>query len=496
MADVFISYKREDKARVAAIAAALEEEGFSVWWDPEIPLGESYAVSIRRELEAATSVVAVWSAASVQSEWVQEEATLAKRKGALVPARIDAVDPPVGFTMTQTADLTGWAGDRADGEWRRLVEHVAENAKRPAKPIPQGYRAPAPGKRGRTLPWVLGAVAAAVLAAGAFLAINLVTRPASESAATATEAAPIALAEVPLLGQAMTFRSPSGGFSTAALSPDGRIVATGDAQGAIRLYDASNALPLGGVERAHAGAISHLAWAGDAILVSAGADRRIRIADVNAPEAEPRIVETPRPATALATAPASGEIVYADREGGLYNALSPSTDTDYRVPDRNYAVTLSVDASGGAYVIGSSAGWAYYYADSETEPAPLHMPGAGAVRAVLLPDGERVAAGTYRRAAIGAATQWGDAIVLVAPGYDPTAMEGATTAIATTADGRLLAHAIDGGSIFVWDVPSRRLIGRIETVESRSYLAFTPDGRRLLAATAEGEAGMYDLPAP
>ena len=36
MADLFVSYARADRARVAPLVAALEAEGWSVWWDPEI----------------------------------------------------------------------------------------------------------------------------------------------------------------------------------------------------------------------------------------------------------------------------------------------------------------------------------------------------------------------------------------------------------------------------------------------------------------------------
>ncbi|MGH1480226.1 MAG: TIR domain-containing protein [Geminicoccales bacterium] len=36
MADIFISYSRDDRARVESIAKAFEAEGFSVWWVPEI----------------------------------------------------------------------------------------------------------------------------------------------------------------------------------------------------------------------------------------------------------------------------------------------------------------------------------------------------------------------------------------------------------------------------------------------------------------------------
>ena len=42
MADVFVSYARSDKARVAPLVAAIEAKGWSVWWDPEITPGQEF----------------------------------------------------------------------------------------------------------------------------------------------------------------------------------------------------------------------------------------------------------------------------------------------------------------------------------------------------------------------------------------------------------------------------------------------------------------------
>ena len=40
MAEIFVSYKREERDRTEPVARALEREGFSVWWDPELPIGQ------------------------------------------------------------------------------------------------------------------------------------------------------------------------------------------------------------------------------------------------------------------------------------------------------------------------------------------------------------------------------------------------------------------------------------------------------------------------
>jgi len=53
LADIFVSYSRQDKALVAPLVAALEAEGWSVWWDPEIATGQDFDRQIAAELKVA-----------------------------------------------------------------------------------------------------------------------------------------------------------------------------------------------------------------------------------------------------------------------------------------------------------------------------------------------------------------------------------------------------------------------------------------------------------
>ena len=56
--DVFVSYKAEDRARVALLVRALEKDGLSVWWAEHIGGGEDWRDTILRHLEAARAVCA------------------------------------------------------------------------------------------------------------------------------------------------------------------------------------------------------------------------------------------------------------------------------------------------------------------------------------------------------------------------------------------------------------------------------------------------------
>lgn len=105
MADVFISYAREDEPRIGVLVRALESQGLSVWWDRQIPAGRTWREHIGAALGAARCVVVAWSTHSIGSHFVAEEADEGKQRQILVPVLIDPVLPPLGFRSIHAADL-------------------------------------------------------------------------------------------------------------------------------------------------------------------------------------------------------------------------------------------------------------------------------------------------------------------------------------------------------------------------------------------------------
>lgn len=110
---IFISYARADRPRVKPLADALLAQGFDVWWDALIEGGAGFAQMIEAKLEAADAVIVVWSAASVGSDWVRDEAAHARDRKRIVPVSIDGTEAPLGFRQYHTVDLSKWHG-RAD----------------------------------------------------------------------------------------------------------------------------------------------------------------------------------------------------------------------------------------------------------------------------------------------------------------------------------------------------------------------------------------------
>jgi uncharacterized membrane protein YhaH (DUF805 family) len=137
MADVFISYAREDKARADQVARGLQALGLDCFWDTEIPPGQTWADYIEGKLSQCKAVVVLWSAHSTGSQWVREEARMGRESGKLIPAMLDATQAPFGFGEVQAANLSAWNGASNHPDWVRFANavHLAVNGA--DAPMPQ-----------------------------------------------------------------------------------------------------------------------------------------------------------------------------------------------------------------------------------------------------------------------------------------------------------------------------------------------------------------------
>lgn len=144
MSDIFLSYASKDRERIRVLANTLETQGWSVFWDRAIPTGRRWHEILGAELDSCGCVVVIWTAASIHSQWVYEEAEEGKRKGALFPIKLDNVLPPLGFRSFQVANLTGWQGEQdypallqltkdIDAHFQSIRQQEAEAARKAEK---------------------------------------------------------------------------------------------------------------------------------------------------------------------------------------------------------------------------------------------------------------------------------------------------------------------------------------------------------------------------
>src|SRR4051794_35538324 len=167
MAKLFLSYSRKDEAKARRFAKWLERQGHAVWRDEDdIGGGASFSSEIENALKEWDAVLVLWSADSVKSAWVRDEAGYGRDAGKLIPFSLDGTEPPLGFRQFQAIGLSRWKGHGEPPGADRIRSAIARIADLPQTapaPRPQASRPPLDTVLGR--PLLAGSVIAVVAAA-------------------------------------------------------------------------------------------------------------------------------------------------------------------------------------------------------------------------------------------------------------------------------------------------------------------------------------------
>lgn len=131
MADVFISYCRSQRERVALIEEKLIRLGLSVWLDKSLPTGGSFGDEIAKQIDDARAVLVCWEQDAKQSQWVSGEAMRALTLKKLVPCMLEPVDLDPPFNVIHAEDLSAWEGEDAFAAWIKVLERIGELVGRP-----------------------------------------------------------------------------------------------------------------------------------------------------------------------------------------------------------------------------------------------------------------------------------------------------------------------------------------------------------------------------
>jgi len=108
MADVFVSYAKTDRSLASKLVAMLEAEGWKVWWDTSLAIGDDFRNEIMTELGRARAVVVMWTDASIKSDWVRSEAGRAQADRKLIPVKLEHLtykDLPPPFDVLHTENV-------------------------------------------------------------------------------------------------------------------------------------------------------------------------------------------------------------------------------------------------------------------------------------------------------------------------------------------------------------------------------------------------------
>ena len=108
------------------LAAMLEAQGWSVFWDRKVRAGLRWEDVISEALGEARCVLTAWSDSAVRSHWVKDEAAEGRERDILVPVLLDGANPPMGFRQIQAVDLSDWTGSADHPGLRDLIAAISD----------------------------------------------------------------------------------------------------------------------------------------------------------------------------------------------------------------------------------------------------------------------------------------------------------------------------------------------------------------------------------
>jgi hypothetical protein len=137
--DVFISYKRRLRPRVARLAAALEGLGLDVWFDAGLVPGASFGSEIGGRIKVARAVLVCWSpdvfdAENGKPSWVLAEASIGQDRQVLVPVMLEPTQLEPPWNIVHYEDLAGWDPDDPASDrtaWQQVLIAIGNHVGRP-----------------------------------------------------------------------------------------------------------------------------------------------------------------------------------------------------------------------------------------------------------------------------------------------------------------------------------------------------------------------------
>ncbi|HEY8286459.1 MAG TPA: TIR domain-containing protein, partial [Chloroflexota bacterium] len=249
----------------------------------------------------------------------------------------------------------------------------------------------------------------------------------------------------------------NGGVRALAYSPDGRILASGGDDDAIRLWDAASEQQIGPPLTGHTGAVTTLAFSSDGTLLASGsADQTIRL-------------------------------WHRSGAGGRWVPLG--------VPlggQRDQVRVAAFSPNGKLLAASSWDGsiWLWDLSGPRPRGAPLTTFAGDLGALAFSPDGKTLAAGGQDVTTI----QLWDVAHRRPLGAPIAGQKGYVEQLAFSPDGRLLASTGNNGTLRVWDVHGSRLLGAPLAIgiNPTSSPAFSRDGK-LLALASGAQTLLWDV---
>ena len=125
VADIFLSYARQERNEIMPIKALLEKLGLSVFIDVEgLDGGDHFPQRLEQEILASKLVISCWSPLALSRPWVVRECMIAVKAGIILPIQIkpfDETNMVVSLSTLHYIDLTDFLSESSLEKRRNFV---------------------------------------------------------------------------------------------------------------------------------------------------------------------------------------------------------------------------------------------------------------------------------------------------------------------------------------------------------------------------------------
>ncbi len=325
-------------------------------------------------------------------------------------------------------------------------------------------------------------------------------RPDGKQAASGSEDGSIKLWPLSAADEHRAFTEATDSLWAVAVGPDGRRIAAAGDDRTVRVYDAAT----GKLEKTltgHKGAIPALAFVGAGAVASASGDKTVKVWDLASGSAKD--LTGHGSAVLTVAADGAGKLLVSGSVDKSVKGWDPASGKNlWTWAGKSAVCAVAVRKDGQRVAVGTADGWLTILDLSGGQPKPVGSVaahGAGVAGVAFHPDGSRVA------------TCGGDGVVRVwavpekgppAPvvRFEPPTRGGSAsasspiTAVAYSADGRLIAFAGADAVTRVWDAQSgqevRGFRGHTDWVTS---VAFLPDDKGVVSVGVDKAVRVFEL---